>query len=205
MDVGRAFSYPFRDPAWIKKVLIGAVLLIIPIFGILTLVGYGMQIMRNVVSGSDETLPEWADIGTYFVDGVKAFIVGLFWSIPALLIHLINLGPDSLALNCLGSLINVICSVLAAIAVVAVAVSRDFNAGFQVGTVINRLTRNFGDWVIVFLLTFVLGIVALAGVVACVVGVFATIAYAYVVQAHLWAQAFRRTEGMGDLAPAPRF
>jgi hypothetical protein len=64
---------------------------------------------------------------------------------------------------------------------------------------------NLGDYVIILVVGIVLQIIAVAGLIACLVGVLATIAYAAFVAAHLWAQAYRRSVGAGDLAPAPQF
>jgi hypothetical protein len=52
---------------------------------------------------------------------------------------------------------------------------------------------------------FVLSFVAAAGLIACIVGVLATIAYVTFVSSHLWAQAYRRSTGASGLEPAPRF
>lgn len=42
MDLGRAFNYPFKDPGWIVKLLIGAILSIVTL-GIIPL-GYQVRV-----------------------------------------------------------------------------------------------------------------------------------------------------------------
>ncbi len=52
MDVGRSISYVFQDPDWIKKILIGGVLSVIPIFGTLVTLGYWIRIAQKCVERS---------------------------------------------------------------------------------------------------------------------------------------------------------
>jgi hypothetical protein len=86
-----------------------------------------------------------------------------------------------------------------------VAISGQFVDGLQFQHIINRVLANLGDYVIILVVGIALQIIAVAGLIGCLVGVLATIAYAGFVGAHLWAQAYRRSVGAGDLAPAPQF
>jgi hypothetical protein len=204
VDIGRAFNYVFLDKDWVKKVLIGA-LLTLTIVGVPAVIGYTLRIMRTVVSGIDTPLPEWENIGTLWVEGIKTVPVYLFWFIPAILLGIFQTGDTSVTGSCLSWIVSTLCGVLASIAVLKVAVSGKMNDGFQFSDIVNRLTQNFGDYLIVFLMSYVLGIVAALGLIACGIGIFATAAYAGFVQSHLWAQAYRRSEGGGSLPTAPRF
>ncbi|MGH2559012.1 MAG: DUF4013 domain-containing protein [Thermomicrobiales bacterium] len=205
MDIGRAFNFPFRDSGWISKVLIGAVMVLIPIFGWFSLAGYGMRIMRRVVEGADTPLPDWTDFGQLFVDGVKVFVVGVVWGIPAIIIGAIAGASDSFGLQCLSWFVSIATSAFTGAAIVPVALSGNIADGLQFQQVIRRVTSNISDYALIFVMGFVLSIVAVAGVIACIVGVLATIAYVSFVSSHLWAQAYRRSTGGGGLAPAPRF
>ncbi|MGH2535522.1 MAG: DUF4013 domain-containing protein [Thermomicrobiales bacterium] len=205
MDIGRAFNFPFRDSGWITKVLIGAVMVLIPIFGWFSLFGYGMRIMRRVVEGADTPLPEWTDFGQLFVDGVKAFVVGIVWAIPSIVISAIAGASDSFGLQCLSWFVSVVTIAFTGAAIVPVALSGNIADGLQFGTIINRVTSNIGDYALIIVMGFVLSFVAAAGLIAFIVGVLATIAYVSFISAHLWAQAYRRSTGGGGLEPAPRF
>ncbi|MBN1978553.1 MAG: DUF4013 domain-containing protein [Anaerolineae bacterium] len=86
MDFGQAFTYIFKDEEWIKKVLLGIVLSIVPIFGQLALTGYIIVVIRNVKANDPRPLPDWNEIGQYFMDGLKLFVVSLIYSLPALIL-----------------------------------------------------------------------------------------------------------------------
>jgi hypothetical protein len=89
MDVGRSFTFVTQDPDWVKKMLIGGVIVLLgsilfPIAFILT--GYQLAIVRRVYDGADVPLPEWDDIGGYFVRGLLATVGLLIWTLPLLVI-----------------------------------------------------------------------------------------------------------------------
>ncbi|MDX1414755.1 MAG: DUF4013 domain-containing protein [Candidatus Promineifilaceae bacterium] len=84
MDVNKAFTFVFDDERWITKVLIGSVLLffsflIVPVF---FFAGYMIQIVRNVMDGLENPLPEWEEWGRLFKDGLVYTIAGLIYTLP---------------------------------------------------------------------------------------------------------------------------
>ncbi|PWH20913.1 MAG: hypothetical protein DDG58_00470, partial [Ardenticatenia bacterium] len=84
MDIGIAFSYMFQDRDWLKKILIGGVISLIPIVNFAAL-GYVVQLVRNVRDGQDLPLPEWDQFGEYFVSGLYLFLVYVVYAIPIIL------------------------------------------------------------------------------------------------------------------------
>jgi hypothetical protein len=48
MEFGRAFSYAFEDSEWIKKVGIAALVFLIPLLGLIILMGWSLEIIRRV-------------------------------------------------------------------------------------------------------------------------------------------------------------
>ena len=82
MDLGLAFSFPFQDEEWIKKVLIAAVLLFIPVIGWFAVLGWGLEITRRVIRGSEEPLPDWTEFSDLFILGLKGFAISFIYSIP---------------------------------------------------------------------------------------------------------------------------
>jgi len=201
MDIGRAFNYVFQDPRWITKIVIGAVLVLIPIFGWFAVFGYSLRVIRNIVGGSDLPLPEWDDIGAMFVDGIKAFVVGIVWSIPAILISIIFSLADNIFLSCLSSIISALTNAFILAAIVSFARTGNIADGLQFQASINRVMSNLGDYIIIFLLSFVLAIIAGAGIILCGVGILFTIFYVTLVNAHLGSQAWLRSTGGAEAPP----
>ena len=86
MDIGRAFSYFTEDADWVKKVLIGGVVNLIPIVNFAA-TGYWLSQTKNVYEGREVPLPEWSDFGGFFMKGLMAAIAGFVYSLPAILIY----------------------------------------------------------------------------------------------------------------------
>lgn len=212
MDAGRAFTYVFQDPKWVSKLLIGALLLLIPIFGWLVVFGFAMRITKQVAtSGTDLPLPEWEDLGGLFVDGLRAFGVGFIWSLPATaLSSVLQLGVDgggaTLAANCLTLPISLAVAFFTPAAVARTAATGSFNAGLEVGEIVALVRRNAGDYLMVLLLGLVGAMIAAAGLIALCVGVLVTIAYAQLLAAHAYGQAYYRAQqGPAAVGAGPRF
>ena len=54
MDFGSAFSFVFQDEDWIKKILLIAVISLIPIVGQIVALGFALEVMKRVIN-SDPT------------------------------------------------------------------------------------------------------------------------------------------------------
>ncbi|WP_276271872.1 DUF4013 domain-containing protein [Haloarcula litorea] len=77
-----AIDYPRNSDSAVTTVLIGGVLtllsvLVVPTFFVL---GYVVRALRSVLGGSEEP-PVFDDWGDLFVDGLKAFAIGLVYSL----------------------------------------------------------------------------------------------------------------------------
>ena len=84
------FTYPFKDDAWVKKLVIGILLIftgfIIPLLPLILVFGYIMRIMDRIINQEgDPYLPEWDDWGKLFVDGARLLAGALVYSLPVLL------------------------------------------------------------------------------------------------------------------------
>lgn len=85
--------FPFDDPHWQNKVVIGVLLgigsiLLFPISLLLALPlsGYTLRLMRSVIQGSEPSMPEWDNWNELFTDGIKAWVVGFVYGLPMLVI-----------------------------------------------------------------------------------------------------------------------
>ena len=124
MDFGRAITFVFRDPAWPRKLLTGALLCVLPaavslltaflladgplganallstLVGVVSgaasapIYGFVLRIARSVAAGVDLPLPEWGDLGGIVRDGLKVWGVITVWGLPFTLLGLIGFDVD---------------------------------------------------------------------------------------------------------------
>lgn len=73
MNFVRAIYYPFHGDKWFKRLLIGAVISIIPVANLM-IEGYANEVTRRVARGDDGTSPPWNKIPRYFVEGTSQWI-----------------------------------------------------------------------------------------------------------------------------------
>jgi hypothetical protein len=207
MDFGTAFSYAFQDEEWIKKILIGAVLVLTGI-GMIPVLGWMMEIIRRSKDG-DYSLPEWADFGTLFMDGLKAMAIGLIWSIPAAVIGgciaggsvLVGdtsndvtyiLGWVLVALSsCLALPYSLGMLLLAAPMIGILADTGEFGMALNPANSFKLFRNNIGGYLITLVVQmFGFPILSSIGSIACGVGAFAAMAYGYSILGNLYGQAY---------------
>jgi len=224
MDIGKAFTFVGEDPKWAVKLAIGGGLVIATgllfftlvgwLFPLAIILGYLTQVTRNVIAGEQRGLPEWENWGLLMSDGFKALGVVLILALPLLLVSLFTTVPGAVlnaasggegsgvgtGLSLLGACLllplGVLYSLLTPIALARYAATRNVGASVRFGELFSILRGNFVNYLLIFLLTgFVTGTIAQLGVIACFIGVFFTIFYAYLVNHHLYGQAYARAVG----------
>lgn len=110
INLTRALHYPFGGPNPLAKTLIGALWwLFMPLFApIFFMLGYQVRIVRDVIDGRDDELPEWNDLGEDFLAGVVVFAGTLLYYLPSviltglgarLLLNSVRLDVDALLLG----------------------------------------------------------------------------------------------------------
>ena len=85
MDIGRSFTYMFEDQDWIKKILIGGVVSLVPVVNFAAL-GYFIEALKNTVEGRELPLPEWDDFGGKFMKGLMAGIASFLYMLPIMIV-----------------------------------------------------------------------------------------------------------------------
>lgn len=88
LDIARAVTFMFDEEDWGTKFLITVLVailsvLIIPSF---ILVGYQVEIMRRTASGQSRLLPNWEEWTTYLSRGFMAWIAGVIYALPLILV-----------------------------------------------------------------------------------------------------------------------
>ncbi len=79
--------FPFRDPNWMRKLLIAFLLcaggLFIPVIPSLFFMGYVVEIMiRIIVEKKEPSLPEWTNWGDFMRKGLKYLGINFFYLLP---------------------------------------------------------------------------------------------------------------------------
>ncbi|MCX7623137.1 MAG: DUF4013 domain-containing protein [Thermomicrobium sp.] len=222
MDLGRAFTYPFQDPQWVKKLAIALVMLIIPIVGWLILFGYMLTIARRVALQQEPVLPEWDDFGAYLSLGARGALVYVVWILPVLILSgcvqpfleflassdsrssvPVAFGVLSFCVGCLAFLLSLLLSYVLPLPLSRLAVTDRIGSAFAFGDIVQEVRLVATDLLLVLFISAIIApFIALLGFLLCVVGVLATILYAYLLQVHLWGQVRHKLLASPDL-PAP--
>src|SRR5512140_2257167 len=84
MEINKAFAYQFEDVQWPNKLGLGALISLVPILNF-AVVGYELEIVRNVAAGAHEPLPQWEDLGKKWREGLILTLAGLIYSLPVLI------------------------------------------------------------------------------------------------------------------------
>lgn len=221
MDIGRAFTYPFEDENWLKKMLIGAVLNLVPVVNFIGM-GYGLRQMKKVSEGQDLPLPEWDDWGGDFVKGLLMFLASVIYSLPIWLLQLVvvivmaitgssgsgNLGAGetvaglcATAMSCLMVIYGIAMAVWIPAATMQYVKEDSFGGFFRFADIWAFITGNVGDYLVAWLVyVLALIIASVVGGIACGIGVLFTTFWSYLVMAKLFGDLI----GPGEAAsPAP--
>ncbi|MBI4785448.1 MAG: DUF4013 domain-containing protein [Chloroflexi bacterium] len=220
MDIGRSFSYVFEDQQWLKKVLIGGIINLIPIVNFAA-TGYWLEQTKRVYNDQTLPLPEWDNFGGYFMKGLMTFVATFVYSLPAILIYccafilpavLVSSGStgsgSSQQNGPLASLAPIlaicgICLLLLYVLALLVfvpalmiryATTDQFGAFFQFGPAWQLISANIGSYVTALVVFVIAAMVAgLVGSIACGIGAAFTGFWATLVGAYLFGSFARGT------------
>ncbi len=204
MDIGKAFTYVFDDESWIKKILIGGIVSIIPIVNLIA-VGYGLRVLKNVVQGQEKPLPEWDDWGGDFMKGLMVFFAGVIYALPAILLSGVGAIIAAVASDSYGNVsgvggtclfgvqcLSVVWSILMGLwmpgAMIGYATDGEFGAFFRFGEIWALISGNLGAYGMAILVTIIASIISGLGTILCIVGVIFTSFYGTLVSMHAYGQ-----------------
>ena len=192
MDVSKAIRFVMEDKQWISKLIIGALMSVLGflILPALILQGYLVKVIRHVMNGNWDSLPEWDDWGDLLKDGFFVTVAQIVYTLPFILLMIIGgvatggmanlMGSDDLAavaaggggllLLCLVVLFAVALLFLTPAILIQYAIKDDFGACFRFGEVFAIIRNHMSDILIAFLITLIA-----AFVVSLVIGVLSFI------------------------------
>lgn len=218
MDLGAAFRFPFADQGWLRKCAMAGWPIIIPVVGIIPVLGWKRRVYEAVLRGEAE-LPD-ANLGDDFRLGVDPFlallnplpllfVLSLVLFVPVAIISAVlgQMGGDS-PIALLAPLFMVLASLVWTFVMLLVNIMmpelmrRGLN-GERLPLMSPRasLSAIKGDpksYALAFLGDFVGNIVGSLGIYACCVGFFISFPLAHAISAHLLAQWQVSVEGRGQ-------
>lgn len=212
MDIGRSFSYVLEDEDWWKKILIGGLLTLIPVFGQFYGLGYLVVAIKNVIDGREVPLPEAVeDMGGKFMKGLLFFVIGFVYMLPVILVAGCSGGltavfpqiiddSDTVSIvttiwsSCFGCLVllySIFAGLLLPFAIATYADTGTLGDAFKVGNMFGMLKANIGPAFIVLVMQVVAQMLAsIAGTILCGIGLFATMFFAQLVMAYLYGTLY---------------
>lgn len=221
MDIQRAVTFVTEDEQWIKKLGIGLLMmflffLILPMFVVM---GYGVQVARNVKDGMDVPLPEWDNLGGFFKDGLSIAVVGLVYSLPMIVLMIVGIVLVALGgatemdaiMATGGVLLALLGCVVAIYSVALIAIGpaiyiqylkhESIGACLRFSEVLNITRNNIGDILIAVLVMLGISFVtSIANVIPCLGALLSIAATPYIlcVTAHLYGQIAAKELGKGS-------
>ena len=219
-SVGDAFGWAFKDPSWAGKMIVQALILIIPVVGWIATAGWGMMAFENARAGRNELPPA----GFHLSRGIPIFgvyvIYAIVLNIPAWILDGIGSATTaaiqranngfgyyySSPLNGLGSLWSFLASLLLDFllpSLIVMTFHDGFGGGLDVMRVWRYATGNMNNAFIAGALVFVSGLIAGVGIIACCIGFFFTAVYAVTINAGVTAWFERMQAAPAPTSPAP--
>ncbi|HOO56150.1 MAG TPA: DUF4013 domain-containing protein [bacterium] len=204
LDIGRSFTFIFNDPEWWKKCLLLGLIMIIPIIGIIVVMGYVVELARQVAGGDDLRLPT-VRFGDQLSLGAPYFFAFLIVMVILMVIMMVPMisGMVLLQNNEMGPLFSIFGGIGGA--VVGLCFMCYMGPAFMLAIIndepymilslrrcIGAMKNNPGNTVIFILMSIAFNWIGSIGAVACYVGMLFTIPIGYMMQAHLGAQLARQ-------------
>ncbi|MFQ5945606.1 MAG: DUF4013 domain-containing protein, partial [Anaerolineae bacterium] len=196
MDVGKSFTYVFEDEKWISKIVIGGLISLVPIVN-LAAWGYFLETLRRVAEGEKHPLPDWGEFGDFFVKGLVFFIAIFAYALPAIFLGFCvaifsAIAGDgrgagglfvifTLPLACLIFFYALALAVFWPAIAISYASSGQFAGAFAWGWMYRLIRDNLGSYLVAVVMSWIAGIIASVGVIACFIGVIFTNFWAYLV------------------------
>ena len=219
MDFGRAFTYQFEAEDWWKKLLLTGLIALIPVVGFFYLIGWMMEIagrFAQASSGQSVELPD-VDFGGFLGKGFQGFIVGIVYSLPAMIVLLplavilpvsinnmddptIVLAISGICCGGLGILLAIAGGLLTYPAFIEVQTKGNLKAGFN----FKRMFAIFKGAIVPYLLSIlamaiITPILSSLGGLLCGFGILLTVPFAISLTGYFLGNAYK--EGVASLSP----
>ena len=197
-----AFTWPTRDPEWLAKMLIIALILLIPIVGAINGIGWMLASLDRLRAGEEKLAP--ANL-SHLGRGFRLFVVNLVYGlcivaiaaliyVPAVIVATNQshgaANPALVSLAIMLSLLAFSVATLGSLALnfatpsIVLATDRGgIRGGLSVGAVLRLARAHIANTLIAGLMLIAASFIGSLGVIVCGIGVFFTTAYALAMQA----------------------
>lgn len=197
-----AFVWPVRDPQWLGKVVIIALILLIPFVGQINGLGWMLATLDSLRAGNERLPP--AKFG-YLGRGIRLFVVQLVYGVLLLLIIAVFYAPAflvfvhegrssaNLGLISFGLLLNLLAFSVGSLGGLAlnflmpsIVLATDgggIAGGLRILDVLRRARVSMTNTLIAGLMLIAAGFIGSFGSIACIVGIVFTLAYSLAIQA----------------------
>ena len=194
--------WPFRDPEWPAKLIIIALILLIPIVGAINGIGWMLASLDRLRAGEERLAP--ANL-THLGRGIRLFAVQLIYGIGITVVALVVFVPavalevqqgngsgnaaligGAIFLNLLGVSVITVLSLALTFLMPAIVLATDsggVGGGINLMAVIRRSRVSLNHTLIAGLMLIAASFVGSLGTIACGIGVLVTTAFALAMQA----------------------
>jgi len=222
-DIGEAFSFPFKDPNWIVKFLIGAIFIALSVvlIGIPAVTGYYIELVQRVRRKEQYPLPDWKDVGVKFLVGIKYIVAIAIYYLPIMIVifpivvlfalamiqnpywgESVESGGLVLILVLVIVLYSLFIAVLTPIIATQFAERESIGDAVRVTRISSLFGRHWQDALLAALIGAGVHVLSCIGVIFFLVGMLVTSFYASLVTYHLYGQIAQDIAG-SDLPPVP--
>jgi hypothetical protein len=220
MQFARSLKFYFIDPHWFRKVIAAAACLLIPLLGWGVATGWALDICRRVIRGAEDEVPG-IDLRRQLPGGLAVWGIGLVYFLPAA--GLLGLGgmlsalifpagkssaPAAFDSYWWGIEILAVAALLGGALGTTAAIGRfagsgSFREAFHLRGIAIAIRSAPVAFLQALVMGFPLGLLAVAGVMICGVGVLFTAVCALGSGFHLAGQAHLLAAGRAASGPIP--
>lgn len=203
MDIARAFTYVTDDENWQNKVIITLILGLIPILN-LAVIGWMMDLIRNMLDGYENPMPDWDNLGSQIGDrlvaGLMTAIAGVVYLLPliafAICFGIVLAATDSGFFSFIFSIISIAYGALVwmplSIGMMRYSRTRNFSHYMDFSRNINLAREHLSTLIVLAVFVFVVGIIlGVIGNIPCVGWLVALLSVGInaIITGHLTGQA----------------
>jgi hypothetical protein len=156
MNIERSFTFAFKAPGGLGKLVLGGVfsVLFFTIFFGIVVMGYLMRVLCDALEGRDAKLPAWSGLGQLFNEGLQPVLLVVAYASPMIVLFvveaLVGVLGSSVAVMAITMVLRLVISVLLSIlipaALIRFAVKGSLKAAFEFGEILGFIGANKGTY-----------------------------------------------------------